>query len=74
MNPPRFRTQWFQAIRTRPRYVGRYIVQPEGSEKLVYRYWNGAAWQYNRRKKFVPAGFGTRDGDVWAGSPEKAGT
>lgn len=63
------RTQWFN-IKRKPKYVGRYLALPEGSTKPVFRYWNGAAWQYNRRKAINPE-FGHRPGDTWAGTVRK---
>jgi hypothetical protein len=64
------RTQWFDAIEHDPMYVGRYLVKRTHS-KPVFRWWNGAAWQYNRRKEATPAMFGNRPGDVWAGVADK---
>lgn len=49
---------------------GRYLAIPEGYVRPVFRYWNGVDWQYNRRKKGIPAGFGSRPGDKWAGAAE----
>jgi hypothetical protein len=64
------RTQWFNAKRTTPspRKPGRYLALPEGKTKPVFRWWNGAGWQYNRRKVNAVCGFGNRPGDVWAGA------
>lgn len=49
---------------------GRYLAKPEGSNRPVFRWWTGSEWQYNRRKKGTPAGFGSRPGDMWAGAVE----
>lgn len=69
---PKIRTQWF-TVNRKPKYEGRYLALPEGEVKPVFRYWNGTAWQYNRRKKNQPANFGHRPTDKWAGVPHKRG-
>lgn len=67
------RTQYFSCVRDgnpdsdKP---GRYLALVEGAKRPVFRYWTGAEWQYNRRKKGTPAGFGSRPGDMWAGAAE----
>lgn len=69
--PPR--TQYFNCLtdgNPASDKPGRYLAKPAGRSRPVFRWWNGAEWQYNKNKKGVASGFGKRPGDAWAGASE----